>query len=93
MGTKTYDVPILEATATGLAQLRSDYETASQVREEAASAFGYEGLAGAVEEFVDNWKHNRDRQLETIEGVQQTLVDVAANYVEHDSCAVDELTS
>jgi hypothetical protein len=93
MGTKIYDVPILEATANGLAQLRSDFETASAVREEAASAFGYEGLAGAVEEFVDNWKHNRERQLETIDGVQKAIVDVAANYVEHDACAVNELNS
>jgi hypothetical protein len=91
VGTWKYDLAELEGTASGLRTLQSDFETASQVREAAGGAFGYPWLAGAVESFVDNWKHNREQQIETISKTREALVEIIQNYVDLDQAGVDQL--
>ena len=91
MGIYKYDPADLTDAVNGLAQLKSDYENASAVREESAGVFGYEGLAGAVEEFVDNWKHHREQQLETLKGTQESLANIVENYLDQDQSGAAEL--
>ena len=91
MGEYRYDPDDLTDTSTGLAQLKADFENASGVKEEAAESFGYGDLISAVEEFVDNWAANRDKQLEAIESAKTALDEVIANYGKHDADGVSEL--
>lgn len=90
-GIYKYDVDDLGETASGLRTLQSDFEHASSMRSQAAGAMGYSDLRGAIEEFVDNWKHNRDRQLEAIGAAAEALGTIVDNYVEGDTSAAAEL--
>lgn len=92
-GIYKYDVDDLGDTAAGLRALKSDFAHASTAREEAAGALGYGELRGAVAEFVDNWKHNRERQLDAIDAAAEALDGIVANYVEADSSAAQALRS
>jgi hypothetical protein len=91
MGIYKYDFEDLSDTASGLARLRSDFANASSVKEEAADSFGYGDLIGAVEEFVDNWSANREKQLETLESAKTALDDIVENYRSLDADGVAEL--
>ncbi len=86
-----YDVAELAEAEQGLARLKSDFENASRIREEHDAALGYGDLRGAVGDFVDNWKHNRERQLQTLESAQEALAGITENYVAFDAQAVDAL--
>jgi len=92
-GIYKYDVDDLTETASGLRTLHSDFSSASQAREGASGAMGYGDLRGSVEEFVDNWEHNRKRQLEAIESAAKALDSIVTNYVEGDERAAAELRS
>ena len=92
-GIYKYDVDDLGDTASGLSTLKSDFENASRARSEASGAMGYGDLRGAVEEFVDNWKHNRERQLEAIAAAAEALDSIVTNYVDGDENAAGELRS
>lgn len=92
-GIYKYDVDELGQTASGLRTLQSDFENASSMRSQASGAMGYGDLRGAIEEFVDNWKHNRDRQLEAIGSAAEALGGIVDNYVEGDTSAAAELRS
>jgi hypothetical protein len=90
-GIYKYDVDDLTQTASGLRTLHSDFSTASQARKGASGAMGYGDLRSAVEEFVDNWEHNRKRQLEAIESAAEALDGIVTNYVDGDEGAAAEL--
>jgi hypothetical protein len=91
VGTYKYDPDDLGDAVAGLGRLQSDYESASQVQEAAAGVFGYPGLAGAVEDFVDNWRHHRENQLETLSGTRESLQSITENYLEQDRAGAAEL--
>jgi len=91
MGIYKYDFEDLSETSSGLSTLLSDFQNASEVQQEASDAFGYGSLIGAVEEFVDNWSANRDKQIEAIEGTQEALAEIVNNYEQLDSDGVAEL--
>ena len=86
MGVYTYDVDDLHRTASGLQSLRADFEQAS-------GAFGYGDLSGAVEQFVGNWKHNRERQIEAIGGAAEALTTITDNYVDQDEAVAQAVRS
>lgn len=92
-GIYKYDVDDLGDTAGGLRTLKSDFENASSLRSQASGAMGYDDLRGAVQEFVDNWKHNRERQLEAIDAAAEALDGIVTNYVDGDEKAASELRS
>ena len=83
-GIYKYDVADLGNTAQGLRTLKGDFEGASRTRERASDALGYPKLRAAVEEFVDNWEHNRERQLEAIESAAEALDKITESYVDGD---------
>lgn len=86
-----YDLDELEQTRSGLSQLAADFESASSVRDSAEGAMGYDSLREAIQEFTDNWKHNREKQLEAINGSASMLGDICTNYRDFDSGAVNTL--
>lgn len=92
-GIYKYDVDDLTETASGLRTLHSDFSSASQARKGASGAMGYGDLRAAIEEFVDNWEHNRKRQLEAIEAAAEALDGIVTNYVDTDADAAAELRS
>ena len=92
-GIYKYDVDDLTQTASGLRTLHSDFSSASEARRDASGAMGYGDLRGAVEEFVDNWEHNRERQLEAIDAAAEALDGIVTNSVDGDENAAAELRS
>lgn len=86
-----YDLVELEGTRDGLGQLASDFDNASRAREGAEDSMGYPSLRDAITEFSDNWKNNREKQLEGINGAKDVLTDICANYRAFDQGAVDTL--
>jgi hypothetical protein len=92
-GIYKYDVDDLMQTASGLRTLHSDFSHASEARKGASGAMGYGDLRGAVEEFVDNWEHNRKRQLEAIDAAAGALDGILTGYVDRDEKAAAQLRS
>lgn len=90
-GQYKYDLEDLTAVASGLSTLHADFEHASRTRDDAHGALGYGDLQGAVRDFVDNWEHERGKQLEAIAGSAEALGTIVDSYVEHDRTAADEL--
>jgi hypothetical protein len=88
-----YDLEDLAEAETGAAQLKADFEGASKFQERNEGAVGYPGLAGALNEFVDNWSHKREKMLESLESTRQTLTEIRTNLREHDTAAAGELRS
>lgn len=86
-----YDLDDLGETHRNLGRLRSDYEGASQAAEDVEGSLGYDSLRGAVEEFVDNWKKHREKQLATMEETETALADICEGYVEFDESGVTQL--
>jgi len=86
-----YDLEELTSVSSGLATLKGDYENASRDRGDAHGALGYGDLQGAMRDFVDNWKHERSKQLEAIEGASEALKKIIENYVEFDETSADQL--
>ena len=93
MGVFRYDLYELTSVSDGLAALKGDYENASRSRGEVDGALGYGDLRGAVQDFVGNWKHERDKQLEAIEGASQALRTIIDGYVAYDDGAAEQLRS
>lgn len=91
MGVYKYDLAELTSVSSGLATLKGDYENASRDRGNADSAFGYPDLQRAMRDFVDNWKHERDKQLEAIEGAGGALKKIIENYEKYDADSAEEL--
>lgn len=88
-----YDLDELENTQGGLSQLSSDFGAASTAREGAEGAMGYDSLRDAISEFTENWKNNREKQLEAITGAKDMLGEICTNYRAFDQGAVDTLLS
>lgn len=86
-----YDLDELLETQGALATLARDFDTASATREGAEGAMGYDSLRDAIQEFTDNWKNNREKQLEAIVGAASLLGDICTNYRDFDRGAVETL--
>lgn len=90
-GPYKYDVADLGEAASGLRTLQADYEGATRSRRGASADLGYSSLRSAMQEFVDDWEHNRDRQLEEIEATATALGQIIDDYVSHDADGAAEL--
>ena len=91
MGVFKYDLVELSSVSSGLTTLKNDYENASRERGDAHGALGYGSLQNVLGEFVDNWKHERSKQLEAIQGSSQVLQKTISSYVEYDEDAAEQL--
>ncbi len=84
-GPYKYDVGDLTDTASGLATLKGDYESATSDREAASGSFGFEEISGAVEEFVSSWSDKRKEQIADLESAHQGLTGIIDNYTQLDA--------
>lgn len=90
-GTYTYDLVDLTRVAGGLTTLAAAFGDASAHRQDADGALGYPDLRGAVRGFVDNWTHERGKQIEAIQGSAEALGRIIDGYEEYDVSSADEL--
>lgn len=90
-GTYKYDLGELHAVSGGLDALAADFESASANRADVDGALGYGDLRGAVRAFVDNWEHERGKQLEAIGGSATALSEIIDKYVEYDTSSAEQL--
>lgn len=86
-----YDKQALEETSAGLATLKSDYESATGDRKATSSAFGFDAVSGAVEEFTSNWSHERRKQIDSLANAQGDLDGIIETYVAWDAGGVTTL--
>jgi len=90
-GVYQYDLEELTSVSSGLATLKADYENTSRSRDDAHHALGYGDLQDAMRDFADNWKHERNKQLEAIEGSRTALDGIIQSYVEYDEGSAEQL--
>lgn len=88
---KRYSLEQLNETVAGLGQLKQDYENAEQNADGVHEALGYADLRDAVSEFSENWRKNRERQLELIEKGHTALSEIVVGLEDYDGQGVDEL--
>lgn len=90
-GQYKYDLGELRTVAGGLAALARDFEQASSNRQDADGALGYGDLRNAVRDFVDNWDHERGKQIEAITGSGEALNKIIDGYVAYDASSAEQL--
>lgn len=86
-----YDKQALEETSAGLGTLGADYESATNDRKATSSAFGFDAVTGAVEEFTGNWSNERRKQIESIGNAKVDLDAIIETYVQWDAGGVSSL--
>lgn len=87
------DLDALADAAAGLDSLRSEFDQASQIADDARSALGHPTVKSALDTFVNNWdKHRQDlsKSLEAVAGMARNSHDA---YVETDTGLATNLTS
>lgn len=90
-GQYKYDLGELTTVASGLGTLAANFESASANQQDADGALGYGDLKSAVRDFVDNWKHERGKQIEAIQGSADVLGKIIDGYVEYDTSSSETL--
>lgn len=90
-GTYTYDLADLYRVASGLDRLAADFDGASSNRQDTDGALGYADLRAAVRGFVDNWSHERGKQIETSQGSAEALGRIIDGYEQYDASSAGEL--
>lgn len=88
-----YDKEALAETSAGLARLQGDYESATGDRTATSSAFGFDAVSGAVEEFTGNWSNERRKQVESLGNARHDLDAIIETYVEWDAGGVSSLNT
>lgn len=86
-----YDLHALARTDSGLERLAGDYRAARGDVDDVRSALGSAEVARALDDFTDDWKKRRDKQLGMIEAAAVALQTIRDTYVEIDSEGVRTL--
>ena len=86
------DLGLLRATGAGLGQIRDALQRAEAAKV-GVEVLGSGELAGAMDEFVDNWKIHRGRLVSSIEAHQKMAVESAEAYAHTDAELAKELTT
>ena len=86
------DLGLLRATGAGLGQIRDALQRAEAAKV-GVEVLGSGELAGAMDEFVDNWKIHRGRLVSSIEAHQKMAVESAEAYANTDTELAKELTT
>ncbi len=85
------DLWLLRATGAGLGQIKDALQHA-EVSKPGVEVLGSGELAGAMDEFVDNWKIHRGRLVSSIEAHQKMAIESAEAYESTDAGLAKELT-
>lgn len=91
MAVIVYDLLSIERAQRGLERLADDYRDASSDSEDARSAVGSAEVARALDDFTDDWKKRRDKQVGMIEAGVEALTTIRETYVEIDEEGVRTL--
>ena len=80
----SYDLYDIERTQAGLERLAGDYRTARGDYDDVRTALGSAEVARAIDDFTDDWKKRRDKQLGMIEAAATALETIRETYSEID---------
>ncbi|RBY96704.1 hypothetical protein DQ237_08860 [Blastococcus sp. TF02-8] len=85
MGDLEVDLELLRETAGSLGMLMHEFERAADIVEDAESAIGRNALLDEMREFVDEWKHNREKLLKSLQAVYEAATESHDAYVQVDN--------
>jgi len=88
-----YDLLSIEDAQRGLDQLARDYQGSRDDYEDVRGALGSEAVARGVDDFTDDWKKTRDKQVAMIEEAAAALETIRTTYTEVDNEGVRTLQS
>ena len=86
------DLGLIRATGAGLVRIIDALQRA-EATQPGVGVLGSGELAGAVEEFVDNWKIHRNKLVASVEAHQKMALDSAEAYENTDEGLARELTA
>ena len=85
------DLALIRATGAGLGRIKDALHQA-EATQPGVEVLGSGELAGAVDEFVDNWKIHRKKLVVSVEAHQKMALDSAEAYENTDEGLAKELT-
>ncbi|MDQ3990666.1 MAG: hypothetical protein M3228_15280 [Actinomycetota bacterium] len=85
------DLGLIRATGAGLGRIKDALHQA-EATQPGVGVLGSGELAGAMDEFVDNWKIHRKKLVASVEAHQKMAVDSAEAYEDTDEGLAKELT-
>jgi hypothetical protein len=85
VGDLEVDLDLLGETAGSLGMLMHEFERAATIVEDAESAIGRNALLDEMREYVDEWKHNREKLLKSIQAVYEAASKSREAYIQVDN--------
>ena len=85
MGDLQVDLDLLGETAGGIGMLMHEFERAATIVEDAESAIGRNALLDEMREYVDEWKHNREKLLTSLQAVYEAASKSREAYIQVDN--------
>jgi hypothetical protein len=79
------DLDLLGETAGSLGMLMHEFTQAADIVEDAESAIGRNALLDEMREFVEEWKHNRQKLIESIDAVYRMADESRRAHVDADN--------
>lgn len=79
-----YDLAALQRTQRGLEGLAADYRGARDDYDDVRAAVGSVEVARALDDFSDDWKRRRDKQVGMIEAAAEAIGTITQTYEEID---------
>lgn len=90
-GPIVYDLDDLQRVSQGLATLATDYDTARDAYSEASGSVGDANVSQALDDFTDNWKSKRAKQIGMIRSAGQALDQIITSYRDIDESGAGAL--
>jgi hypothetical protein len=78
------DLGQLEECASALARLRSEFDHARDIADDAGAAVGNGHLRGALHDFATNWKYHRQQLGESITAITEMTENARRSYTDVD---------
>jgi hypothetical protein len=85
VGDLEVDLDLLGETAGSLGMLMHEFDRAAAIVEDAEAAIGRNALLDEMHEFVEEWKHNREKLLQSLQAVYQAATESREAYIEVDN--------
>jgi hypothetical protein len=79
------DTVLLAETAGSLGMLMHEFQRAADIVDDAGPAIGRNALQDELREFVDEWKHNREKLLTSLQAVYEAATCSRAAYIQADN--------
>ena len=85
MGDLEVDLDMLGETAGSLGMLIHEFDRAAAIVEDAETAIGRNALLDEMREFVEEWKHNRENLLQSMDAVYKMATESREAYIQVDN--------